>query len=287
VTMGRIDGRAYGLAAALTLVVSVGAASALPVTRVAPVHAPFRGLHTYAQQLGRSANALARASSASVGLGAPYSWWSWPDANPGYTQLSQPVAIERGTTPGAPFFWSHQFHSQFGDGGYVGLQDGSYPNRDKIALFSVWAADGARGGACATFSGEGSGWSCRIDPYNWVLGRKYGVGVRIATSGTSGAWYEATVTDTATGVAMSIGQIHVPAGWGGLQGWVSWTEYFGAAPAACSALPRARARFDLPTANFAAVHANGDTHTIGTGDCGSQIKDFPGGDEQIAPRVNK
>ena len=151
----------------------------------------------------------------------------------------------------------------------------------------MWAADGARGGACGTFSGEGSGWSCRIDPYNWVTGRKYVVGVRIATSGTSGTWYEATVTDTATGVAMSIGQIHVPASWGGLQGWVSWTEYFGAAPASCSSFPRARARFDLPTANSAAVHSNGDTHTIGAGDCGSQIKDFPGGDEQIAPRVNK
>ena len=113
------------------------------------------------------------------------------------------------------------------------------------------------------------------------------MGVRIASSDTTGAWYEASVTDTTTGVSASIGQIHVASGWGGLQGWVAWTEYFGAAPATCSALPRARARFDFPTANFAALHANGDTHTIGAGDCGSQIKDYPGGDEQIAPHANK
>ncbi|MDQ1455995.1 MAG: hypothetical protein QOH28_1615 [Actinomycetota bacterium] len=285
--MGRVDGRVCALATALTFVVSVGVASASPAPRLAKVRAPFRGLHTYAQQLGRSATATTSAASASVGLGGPYSWWSWPHANPGYSELSQSVVIERTSTSGASYFWSHQFHSQFGDGGYVGLQDGSYPNHDKIALFSVWSADAAQGRRCGTFSGEGSGWSCRIDPYNWVPGRKYVLGVRIGSSGTTGAWYEATVTDTATGVALSIGRIHVPAGWGGLQGWVSWTEYFGAAPTTCATFPRARARFDLPTANFAAVHATGDTHAIGTGDCTSQIKDFPGGDEQIAPGTGK
>jgi hypothetical protein len=275
-----------GTGVALAMALSVGA-SATPSTPPAEVHAQFGGLHTYAQQIGRSASARTSAVSGSVKLGLPYSVWTWSDANQAYSESSQTVTILRTTTPGASYFWSHQFQSQFGDGGYVGLQDGSYPNHDKIALFSVWSADAAQGNTCGTFSGEGSGWSCRIDPYNWVPGRKYVASVRIASSDTTGAWYEATIADTKTRIAASIGRIHVPAGWGSLRGWVSWTEYFGTAPANCATFPHARARFDFPTANFGTIRAIGDTHTIGTGDCESQIKDYSRGDEQIAPRTGR
>src|SRR5262245_22362398 len=278
VRVGLRRGVSFGGVALLTLLVGValrpaaasgGAREQLP-----------RRLHTYAQQLGRRD---ARQGSSTVTLGLPYSWWSWPDADPSYDELSQPLTIEPTTTRGAPYFWAHQFHSQYGEGGFVGLQDASYPSNDKIALFSVWSADGAQGTTCGTFSGEGNGWSCRIDPYPWVADRRYIVSVRIETSSTPGAWFVATVTDTKTGAVRPIGRIHVPAGWVKLQGWVSWTEYFGPPRTSCRAFPVARARFDFPTANSGAVSATGDAHVIGTGDCKSQVKDYRGGDRQIAP----
>jgi hypothetical protein len=48
-------------------------------------------------------------------------------------------------------FWAHQFHFGFGENGYLGLQIGSHPNLTKIALFSIFGANGhfGRGGAGA------------------------------------------------------------------------------------------------------------------------------------------
>jgi hypothetical protein len=262
---------------ASTLPAYGASASRPPLRTYAPLRL-YAHLHTYSQQIG----ATRAKSSTTVSLGLPYSWWNWGSANASFQELSQPLTIDS-TTTGAPYFWSHQFHSQFGDGGFVGLQDGSFPNHTKIALFSVWAADGAEGGTCRTFSGEGDGWTCRIDPYNWVAGRRYIVSVRIEPSSTSGAWYVASITDTKTRATSSIGRIHVPDGWGQLQGWVSWTEYFGARPSACSKYPRTGVRFDLPTANSGAARAIGAAHVIGTGDCPSQIESYSGGDHQIVP----
>jgi Domain of unknown function (DUF3472) len=236
-------------------------------------------VHTYADQLG----IVADSASSGVTLGLPYSHWEWP--NGGYFgELTQPLTIERTTTRGASYFWSHQFHSQNGDGGYVGLQDGSYPNGSKIALFSVWSADDAEGSNCGTFDNEGSGWTCRIDPYNWRPGSKYLLSVRIATSDPNGDWYEASVTDTTTATTSTIGRIHVPAGWGGLTGLVSWTEYFGSRPKSCTRFPKARADFDYPTANSGTIRVSTHTHEIGAGDCSAAIKDYTGGDQQIAPK---
>lgn len=235
-------------------------------------------IHTFAQQLGRAPNA----ATAGVTLAQPYSWWTWPGAS--YNDTSENITVESSTTPGKPYFWSYQFHSQFGDGGYVGLQDASVPSGKKIALFSVWQADKAQGVSCNTFSGEGSGESCRIDPYNWTADRPYRVSVRVASTDTTGAWYEATVTDTVTQVTSTIGTIHVPAGWGGIYGVVSWTEYFGGTADTCADIPKARARFDFPTASLGTVRITNDTHAIGAGNCPSQITSYAGGDRHIAPK---
>src|SRR5262249_16799424 len=152
-----------------------------------------------------------------------------------YNDTSENITVESTTTPGQPYFWSYQFHSQFGDGGYVGIQDASVPSGNKIALFSVWQADAARGTNCNVFSGEGWGKSCRIDPYNWRTDRTYTLALRITSSGSTGAWYEATVTDTVTQVTSTIGSIHVPAGWGRIHGVVSW-KYFGGTADTCADL---------------------------------------------------
>src|SRR5947208_3656326 len=102
-------------------------------------------IHTFAQQLGRTRNV----AQVGVTLAQPYSWWSWQDAS--YNDTSEKVTIESATTGGKPYFWSYQFHSRFGDGGYVGLQDASVPSGKKIALFSVWQADAAQGASCNPF----------------------------------------------------------------------------------------------------------------------------------------
>jgi hypothetical protein len=270
----------------LRLVVFVGAgfvamlAPASAVASPSPQPSPVT-IHTFAQQLGRTT----RAATAGVTLAQPYSWWTWPGS--AYNDTSENITVESSTTPGKPYFWSYQFHSQFGDGGYVGLQDASVPSGKKIALFSVWQADAAQpasGASCNTFSGEGSGESCRIDPYNWITDRAYTVSVRITSSGSGGAWYQATVTDTVTHATSTIGSIHVPAGWGSIYGVVSWTEFFGGTADTCADIPKARARFDFPTANLGAVQITKDDHVIGTGNCPSQITGYAGGDRHVAPK---
>jgi hypothetical protein len=260
------------------LVTLLAPASAIGAAKSAPTPSPVT-LHTFAQQLGRTSNA----ATAGVTLAQPYSWWSWP--GPGsYNDTSENITVENSTTAGQPYFWAYQFHSQYGDGGYVGLQDASVPSGRKIALFSVWQADAAQGTNCNVFSGEGSGESCRIDPYNWTTDRIYKLAVRITSSTTTGAWYQATVTDTVAQVTSTIGSIHVPAGWGQISGVVSWTEYFGGAADTCADIPKARARFDFPTASLGAVQITSDKHVIGTGNCASQITGYAGGDRQVAPK---
>jgi hypothetical protein len=148
----------------------------------------------------------------------------------------------------------------------------------------VWQADAAQGPDCNVFSGEGSGESCRIDPYNWTTDRTYTLAVHITSSDATGAWYQATVTDTVTQMTLTIGSIHVPAEWGRIYGVVSWTEYFGGTTNTCADMPKARARFDFATASLGAVHITNDTHVIGSGNCPSQISGYAGGDRQIAPK---
>jgi hypothetical protein len=264
-----------GLVVLLVPAHAIGAAPSAPSPSPSPVT-----LHRFAQQLGRATPA---ASVVGVTLAQPYSWWSWPSGD-AYDDTSENISIQSSTTPGQPYFWSYQFHSQFGDGGYVGLQDASVPSGKKIALFSVWQADAAQGTSCNEFSGEGSGESCRIDPYNWTTNRVYTLTVRVTSSDSTGAWYEASVTDTVTDTTSTIGSIHVPAGWGGIYGVVSWTEYFGGTADTCSDLPKARARFDFPTASLGTVQITNDVHVIGTGNCPSHITGYTGGDLQIAPK---
>jgi hypothetical protein len=130
------------------LVALVAPASVIGAVQSAPTSSPFT-IHTFVQQLGRTT----QAATADVTLAQPYSWWSWPGGE-FYNDTSENITIDGTTTPGQLYFWSYQFHSQFGDGGYVGLQDASVPSGKKIALFSVWQADAARGTNCNVFSGE-------------------------------------------------------------------------------------------------------------------------------------
>jgi hypothetical protein len=282
--------RALLLAVAATAATIGSSTAALAVTPRPSPHSgakvrPTRDHLSYREQLGRSASTQAVGG---VQLSLPYSDWLWPQSGY-YTDIAETVAIESGTTPGASFFWSHQFSFERGTctgvtfpcQGYLGLQDGA-PGR--IALFSIWDANAAQGNNCRTFNGEGAGYSCTIAAYAWQYDHDYVLRVRGDGSGSQGMWFKATVTDSATLVETTIGRIRVPLGWGGIQGWTSWTEYFGSAPSTCGDFPKARARWKYPVANGGAVSIDDRTTAFGAGDCASRIEDVPGGHRQIAPK---
>jgi hypothetical protein len=111
-------------------------------------------------------------AAAAVAPNGTYSNWTWPASTTGYYNFDQRLTI-LGHSPGTHYFWAHQFQFIGGDGGYLGLQVGLYPNNSKIALFSVWGANGAQGANCGPFNEGGAGYTCRLDPYAWVSGRAY------------------------------------------------------------------------------------------------------------------
>jgi hypothetical protein len=220
--------------------------------------------------------------ASAVAPNGTYSNWTWPSTTTGYYNFDQRLTIV-GHSSGTHYFWAHQMHFVAGDGGYLGLQVGSYPNNTKIALFSLWSANAAEGANCGPFVEGTPGYTCRIDPYTWATDRTYRLRVWSAGADSLGEWWGAWVQDTVTGVDSYVGRIRVPASWDGLYPWsVSWTEYFGAQPRTCSKLPWAKAQFGFPTANNGTVQTASHTHTIGSGDCPSfsRITEVTGADVQ-------
>ncbi|HEV2781562.1 MAG TPA: DUF3472 domain-containing protein [Actinophytocola sp.] len=226
-------------------------------------------------------------ASAEVAPNGTYSNWTWPATGTGYYNFDQRLTI-LGHNAGTHYFWAHQMHFIAGDGGYLGLQVGSYPNNTKIALFSLWGANAADGANCGPFVEGGAGYTCRLDPYNWVTGRTYRLRVWAVGEDALGEWWGAWVQDTVTGVDSYVGRLRVPTSWAWLYPWsVSWTEYFGARPATCDGLPWAKAQFGFPTANAGTVRIASHTHTIGSGDCPaySRITEVSGADVQEMGRL--
>jgi hypothetical protein len=208
-------------------------------------------------------------AGATVAPNGTYSNWTWPASTTGYYNMDQRLTV-LGHTPGTHYFWAHQFGFVGGDGGYLGLQVGSHPNNTKIALFSIWGANAAEGANCGSFTeGGGSGYTCRLDPYDWVTGRGYRLRIWGLGADALGEWFGAWVQDTVTGVETYVGKIRVPTAWGWLSTFsVSWTSYFGAAPNNCRQLPWAKAQFGFPTANNASVNIASQNRAIGApGDC--------------------
>jgi peptidoglycan hydrolase-like protein with peptidoglycan-binding domain len=225
--------------------------------------------------------AVAPAASAAVRPNGTYSNWTWPASGTGYYNFDLNLTVLN-TTSGSHYFWSHQFWFRGGEAGYLGLQTGSAPNNTKIALFSVWGANGAEGPRCGRFVEGDPGWTCRLDPYNWVLGRSYRLRIWAAGADSQGEWWGAWVRDSVTGVDSYVGRIRVPTSWGLLDDSVAWTENFGPLPGTCSGFPWAKAQFNYPTANAGAVRISSHSHSFGGGDCPSysRILHVPGADVQ-------
>src|SRR5262245_34969430 len=75
-----------------------------------------------------------------------YTDWFWPGT--GYRRLEHDLVIHRDPGERTHYFWSHQFRTERGEGGYFGLQ--TYGNRvdgslGKMAIFSFWNTSRAEG----------------------------------------------------------------------------------------------------------------------------------------------
>jgi hypothetical protein len=212
-----------------------------------------------------------------------YTEWRWPPSTSfartlqaGYLSFEHVLVPETDPGPESTYFWAHQFRMIGGEGGYIGLQtkgnriDGSL---GKMAIFSIWDAEEADGPA-TRFSGEGTGWSCRI-PYQWQAGRAYGL--RVFTPG--GGWWGGQVRDEATGQVSDLGGIRVPADWRNLDSWsVMWTEYYGPPLGSCRDLAHSSVVFGTPTANGGEVKPAGSHSHLGEGTCEtSQIESLADG----------
>lgn len=219
-------------------------------------------LRSYANQLALQAGRRARLTDQPGVLPSqPYSSWTWSSAN--HTDIGQKLSIQT-ATPGATYYYADQFiFGSGGDQGYIGLQDGSWPSGGRAAIFSIWSANAASGANCATFGREGTGWSCRVDAYKWVVGRTYQLRVTKDGVDSGGTWYKGTVRDTATGVLTTMGRIRVPLAWSGMQGHVSWTEWFGAPVASCQAIVASKVRWTYPTAQKDTVRITGHNTVLG------------------------
>lgn len=213
-----------------------------------------------------------------------YTEWFWPPSTSfartllaGYTSFEHTLIPEVDPGPRSTYYWAHQFRMIGGEGGYLGLQtdghrtDGSV---GKMAIFSIWDALDAEGPGTMPFSGEGTGWSCRI-PYQWQEGRAYDL--KVSTPG--GGWWVAKVRDEASGEVTEIGGIQVPEQWRGLDSWsVMWTEYYGGPIGRCSDLPYSSVIFATPTANDGDVKPSGSHHRLGDGTCQtSKVEPLAGG----------
>lgn len=191
-------------------------------------------------------------SYAYVGPPTPYSNWTW--SNKSALSFENDIQIQEvDPGPRSTYFWSHQFSTTNGSGGYIGLQnlgsryDGT---RGRQAIFSIWDALDSRNGNCHYFtdaqSGEGAFWSCRSN-IEWVVGRTYKLKVFTANNiDPSGTWLRGQVVDTQNGNAYNLGDIKIPKHWGGIGDWsVMWTEYFSYANS-CDSIPYAKAYFGFP-----------------------------------------
>lgn len=203
---------------------------------------------SYADQVARETGlrpgeASPRSGATGVVPNLPYSNWSWGAS--GYGEISETLTVTD-ADPRGHYYWAHSFVLQGGDQGYSGLQVGSAPHGSKIALFAIWGATAAEGPSCRTFDNEGSGWTCRVDPYQWVTGRPYELRTVRDEVTAEGTWIKATIIDVVTGAVTEIGRIRVPPTWGAMVGFRSWTEWFGPGLATCAAFARSRVAWDVP-----------------------------------------
>lgn len=203
-----------------------------------------------------------------------YTDWWWPAK--GFSAVEHVLTPEVDPGPESTYFWAHQFRTEAGEGGYIGLQtkgnraDGSL---GKMAIFSFWDTLGAEGPGVVRFGGEGVGWSVRI-PFYWEAGQSYRLRIEVVDAD------DEVLTWAGSVAGEEFGRIRAPAAWGRLGPWsIMWTEYYGGPLARCSDLAYSKVIFSEPEADGAQKtrpHRSNDH--LGDGNCkGSQVTRVPDG----------
>jgi hypothetical protein len=232
-------------------------------------------------QLGTPTNQV---SIADTNLG--YANWYFPATNTGYTEMDTDFTPQLDGTPDG-YFFSQQFwfmqNDNFAYGGYFGLQTEGPGLTGKVAIFSIWGATSATSsGFAGTFSNEGTGYSTRI-AYPWVLNHTYNLQIRLGTQTASSSTWIATVTDTTTNVATTIGNIVVPATFGNLYPLTdNFHERYYGSQAACSDFIPSEVAFTNQAANGSKPTSGSlwySTNSVCNGDFA--IKDITDGAESI------
>ncbi len=200
------------------------------------------------------------------------------------TNISEDLTINNVASLGsADYFWSHQFgFSGSGvpsaGGAYIGLQG---INRAVFSVFDYPSTEASSDCAVSQngfdgYTGE-SGTSCILS-YTVTQGHTYRLQVTNQGQDTQGINWLGQVTDLTTGQTTTIATINIATNWGNLSaGSSAWTEWFGASPSSCSALPYDNITFSNFTANngqYTSPSSTYDTLQTGTGCSGySQIVD--------------
>ena len=162
----------------------------------------------------------------------------WMVVRPGYTYWSLNWA------------WTNTSQS---NGGYMGLQtngsrfDGSAGD---TAIFSLWNANGYRGSNCGSFSGEGSGLSCRLPYTIYGDGNSYRLRVWRLEADAQGQWWGAWIQDARRG-DVHIGDLRVPATANLIAYANDFSEYFGP-KVGCDQVPLSVVNWTYPTADAGA-----------------------------------
>lgn len=191
-----------------------------------------------------------------------YAYWNL-SAGGGIWNVDQNIEIRE---TAASTYWAGNWqwnNSNPSSGGYFGLQENGVRfdgTSGSTAIFSVWNANGARGPSCGTFTGEGTGYSCRI-AYPIRTDRMYRLRLWRQEADSSGQWWGAWIKDQATGVEQSIGGLRAPLNATAVSGYMNFTEYFGEAVPAKDRVPRSIADYTQPAANH---QGEGRYETVGS-----------------------
>ncbi|AUH52116.1 hypothetical protein CXB49_15465 [Chromobacterium sp. ATCC 53434] len=174
-----------------------------------------------------------------------YTHYRFPTGTAGLDAVDFEITVDRDPGYSANVYWANQFDLVGTSGAYAGMQ--SNGGSQRTFLFSAWdttdAKAGSAGSYCLTFSGEGSGRSCRIH-VDWNQGHRY----RFHVAYEGGGWLGVTVSDLTAGTSFKLGSIKTASNKISPNNMVNWTEYFewNNNRSTCLGQPYSQATFALP-----------------------------------------
>ncbi len=215
-------------------------------------------------------------------------YWTWPNAPSGYTQLDTDITPEADGSPDGYYFSSGFWFTgdPQGYGGYMGLQtEGDNPT-GKIAVFSIWGATSSSGpGYNASGTEVGATYYTSRISYPWTVNNTYDIRIALTSQSSGGNTWTATVIDQTSGVQSLVGNIVTPTSMGNLldQSYTFHERYAGDT-SSCGSLILSEVKFTNLTANNGAVTPSSHSNVAPTNSaCAADFatRDIAGGIETI------